>query len=718
MELPGPWRAAPADEDSRRTFADRDVDDDAWEPVPVPGHWRAVPAFSDSDGPLLYRTRFDHHAGDPGTRTWLVLDGVFYESDVWLDGSYLGDTEGYFFPHTFEITEVAGRSVEHLLAVEVSCAPQRDRTRKRNLTGVFQHWDCIDADWNPGGIWRSVRVETTGPVRIRDLTIACLEATLDYAVIRFSATLDAAEARTVELATTVGPADHVLVQPLAAGDNRLMWTVVVAEPDLWWPRALGPAHLVDVWVEVRLPNGSSSTPAVRSDRRRVKTGLRHVELRDWICTVNGERLFLKGTNYGPTRAAIADASATEIENDVRLMVEAGLDLVRVHAHIGRPELYDAADRQGLLVWQDLPLQWGYARAVKAQAVRQAGEAVKLLGHHPSVAIWCGHNEPMAVDVEPGFDGFDGNDARLARLGLRVLAGQQVPSWNRSILDHSIKRAFDEADGSRPVVAHSGVLPHPPLLDGTDSHLYFGWYWGTPAQLRGFLRAWPRLARFVGEFGAQSVPKDASFCEPHRWPDLDWSTLGRHHGAQRRFLDRTVAPAAYAGFDEWQRATQHYQADLIKLHVETLRRLKYRPTGGFAQFLFADAHPAISFSVLGHDRQPKAGFVALADACRPVIVVADWLPATVEPGDELALDVHVVSDLRRPIEGATVVARLRWTGGDRVWRWRGDVAADACVRVGRVIAEVPAARGELRLELLLYGAGRAANVYRAEIVPEE
>jgi beta-mannosidase len=715
MELPGPWRAAPADEDSRRAFADRDFDDDQWEPVPVPGHWRTVPAFSGSDGPLLYRTRFDSHAGDAGARTWLVLDGVFYESDVWLDGAYLGDTEGYFFPHTFEITDVAPGSVEHLLAVEVSCAAQRDRARKRNLTGVFQHWDCIDADWNPGGIWRPVRIETTGPVRIRDLTVACQEATADYAVVRFSATLNAAEARTVELATTVGPADHVLVQPLAAGDNRLMWTVVVAEPELWWPRALGHPHLVDVWVEVRLPNGSSTEAPVRSDRRRMRTGLRHVELRDWTCTVNGERLFLKGTNYGPTRAAIGDASATEIENDVRLMVEAGLDLVRVHAHVGRPELYDATDRHGLLVWQDLPLQWGYARAVKTQAVRQAGEAVKLLGHHPSVAIWCGHNEPMAVDIEPGFDG---DEVRLARLGLRVLAAQELPSWNRSILDHSIRRAIDEADGTRPVVPHSGVLPHPPLLDGTDSHLYFGWYWGSPAQLPGFLHAWPRLARFVGEFGAQSVPEDAAFCEPERWPDLDWNMLGRRHALQRRYFDQTVPPADFATFDQWRTASQRYQAELVKLHVETLRRLKYRPTGGFAQFLFADAHPAVSFSVLGHDRQAKVGYASLADACRPVIVVADWLPRVVAPGDEVALDVHVVSDLRVPIDGATVVARLHWSGGDRVWRWRGDVPADACVRVGRVVAEVPAASGELRLELLLYGPVRAANVYRARILLEQ
>ena len=39
----------------------------------------------------------------------------------------------------------------------------------------------------------------------------------------------------------------------------------------------------------------------------------------------------------------------------------------------------------------------------------------------------------------------------------------------------------------------------------------------------------------------------------------------------------------------------------------------------------------------------------------MIVVADRLPETVRPGDELALDVHVVSDLRTPIEGAEVEA---------------------------------------------------------------
>src|SRR6266508_3842290 len=100
MELSGPWRAAPADEDTRRAFADRDLDDDAWESITVPGHWRSAPAFAGSDGPLLYRTRFDHDQADDAL-SWLVLVGVFYQSDVFFVVIYPADTEGYFFPHTF-----------------------------------------------------------------------------------------------------------------------------------------------------------------------------------------------------------------------------------------------------------------------------------------------------------------------------------------------------------------------------------------------------------------------------------------------------------------------------------------------------------------------------------------------------------------------------------------------------------------------------------------
>ena len=105
VELGGLWRAAGADEGLRRGYPDPDFDDGSWAQMEVPSHWRSASAFGAHDGPLLYRRQFDIPPPAAGRRAWLTFEGIFYQSDVWLDGAYIGDTEGYFFPHTFEVTD-------------------------------------------------------------------------------------------------------------------------------------------------------------------------------------------------------------------------------------------------------------------------------------------------------------------------------------------------------------------------------------------------------------------------------------------------------------------------------------------------------------------------------------------------------------------------------------------------------------------------------------
>ena len=607
---------------------------------------------------------------------------MFYQGDVWLDGAYLGDTEGYFAPHTFEVTGQLRDRPEHVLAVELACAPQLDRTAKRNLTGVFQHWDCIDPAWNPGGIWQGVAIHESGPVRITKLRVLCVEASRERAVVAIRAQLDSPDSRSARLRTTVGATLHEQDRTIAAGSNRVEWRVTVERPALWWPHSLGEQTLTDVRLEVIDPVSGEV-----SDERERRTGLRQVRMKNWIFEINGERLHLKGANLGPTRMAIGDATADELRRDVTLAKEAGLDFIRLHAHITHPALYRAADELGMLLWQDLPLQWGYARSVRKQAIRQARDAVDLLGHHPSIIHWCGHNEPLALDIDP--EVATGSPKKAAQMLGRYLALQELPTWNKSVLDLGIHRALTRADPSRPATAHSGVLPGP-TSGGTDSHLYFGWYHGDERDFPKLLGRFPRMARFVSEFGAQAVPVDAAFCEPARWPDLDWARLGHDHALQKVFFDRNVAPGEYATFDEWRSATQAHQADVLRRHIEELRRIKYRPNGGFALFSLADAldHPAVTWAVLGHDRQPKTGYEAVQEACRPVIVTCDRPAASVQVGDAITLDVHVVSDLRHVLRGANVAATARWQAGSHTWRWQGDVAADACTRIGAMDLIVP------------------------------
>jgi beta-mannosidase len=347
----------------------------------------------------------------------------------------------------------------------------------------------------------------------------------------------------------------------------------------------------------------------------------------------------------------------------------------------------------------------FSRGVRAQAVRQAREAVDMVGHHPSIFLWCAHDEPYVQQrpresaMPPGF--------------LR----QQLPTWNRTILDRSLKRVLERDDGSRPVIAHSGVAPHLPQLDGTDTHLWFGWYRGDAHDLAGFARAVPRLVRFVSAFGAQAVPDHAEFVEPERWPNVDWARMAAEHGLDAAVMNRVVPPEQHRTFDAWRAATQLHQAEVVGRTVETLRRLKYHPSGGFSVYRWRDVTPQIGFGLLDHTGTPKPAWHAFVAACRPVIVVADLIEPVLAPGEKVHLDVHVVSDERSERTGAHVRARLDGPTGPREWEWTGDIAADACTRVGDLTWIAPNTGGPVTLELeLTCGKLVVTNRYRSTVDP--
>ena len=524
----------------------------------MPGHWRSDPAFADDrrpgaatapafDDPATFGPGADHDRGADGRRrTWLVLDGVFYTSDVWLDGTYLGDTEGYFFPHTFEVTERSPAGPSTPWPWRSRCPGRADLTAKRNLTGVFQHWDLLDQDWNPGGIWRPVRLEQSGAVRIRHWRVLCRDVT----------DAGAPSSRSAPCSTPSRPRPSSWSRPsprgATSGDRRS-----TRAPHATAGRRREPG---------RVDRHGARARAVVAPRPRRPAAVRR---RRWRCAPTTARSATSATV--PHRAAHGRGARLDLDHQRRAALPEGRQpgpdphgagrgharragprrrrwpstpdstSCALHAHVRRPELYDAADEAGLLLWQDLPLQWGYSRSVRRQARRQAREAVDLLAHHPSVFVWCGHNEPMALDLEPDTLA----DDRPAGAACMRVAGS--PAQAAADLEpHRARPRHQDAcsrrdDGSRPVIAHSGVLPHLPQLDGTDSHLYFGWYHGDERDLPAFLARWPRLARFVSEFGAQAVPPTDDFIDPSGWPDLDWDALAATTRSRRRGSTATCRP---------------------------------------------------------------------------------------------------------------------------------------------------------------------------------
>ena len=661
MELGGTWRIAAATEGRRRTFHESDHDDSDWAETPVPSHW--AQGLAGAEGPdlageesVLYRRRFEGPADAAAapetetgaTRWWLRIEGLAQQGDIWLDGTYLGHTDGYFVPHELEVTEQMGARSEHLLAIEATCRRFGDPDNRTSLTGALQDPElCGSDDVIVGGLWRPVRLRSSGAVAIRHARAVCAEVHTStdrgpnggsgvWARLALRAVLDVPGGGAVYLRTTVAGTEHVHSHHAAAGENRVEWTVDVADPPLWWPHSLGDQRLCDLEMEA-LWGGEVH------DRRRFRIGFRSVEMRRWVLHVNGERLFAKGANLLPTKPLLGTASPSEVADDIRAARNAGLDMVRPIAHIAREDFYDTADELGMLIWQDLPVRGVMSRSAADEARRQAREAVDLLGHRPSVAVWCAHDDPF-----PRKRRRSATPAAWRRLG---------PSWNRDVLDRRLSRVLSRCDGSRPVVAHAGVPPHLPSLEGTTSQLWFGHQGGRAADLATTLARVPTMGQFVSAFG---TPVRAD------------------------------------------------QPEVVKTTVEILRRLKYRPTGGFLLHALADVGTGSGdgFGVLDGLRRPKPGWQALVDACRPVIVTADPLPAWVRGGDRLELAVHVVNDTRTDVDDLRVHARVTGPGGVAVseQRWEGAADADDCVLVGHIEALIPEGiePGRLTVELTLTG----------------
>ncbi len=629
-DLGGVWELAPIAAAGARPEAAA-----AWHEMEIPAHWQQLVPLRDYAGRVLYRKRFALKV-EKQTRIHLIFPGIFYYSTVYLNGRRLGDHEGYFTPQRYDVTDLLGP--ENELLVEVHCPNEKERNAKRMITGVFSHWDCLDPTTNPGGIWLAPEIHSTGAFTFDSCLFQTDELEGDDASVTVRVEILARRAGQVKCEVRLAPENfdgqtYVISREveLDEGRNKMAFAQHLAKPALWWTHDRGRPNLYRMTVTMK--EGRKT-----SDVFEDLVGVRTVRFEDWICRLNGRRLYLRGSNHPPTDTRIATVTPADAERDVRLAIEANMNLLRVHAHVDHPHLYRAADRAGLLLSQDFPMQWSYRREVLPLAERMIQGMVRLLFNHPSIAYWTCHNEPIYL-----VDTADETPVETLKTMYTIF----VRSWNRDVLDAALKRAAEAIDGSRFVNQCSGE-PWTPWQPGTDTHFYFGWYRVQGKSMRrfdGVCRISPKNLRFVTEFGAQSFPNVES-CEQFMAKDIrqiDWAELTRRHSLQKDLMDHWI------GLDQPDLATlveksQAYQSEINRFYIDRIRRVKYAPGGGAVMFMYTDPNPAIQWSVLDYWRAPKKSYFALRDAFRPIYAFL-ILDADVRRrgGKPLRIDAYAVND---------------------------------------------------------------------------
>jgi hypothetical protein len=289
--------------------------DDKWMPAIVPGTVLTSmiaagvyphPAYglnnlripeSLADKAYWYRAQFNVSDADPKRRIGLVLNGVNYAAEVWLNGSRVGDVGGAFIRGRFDISSLARRGAANVLAIKVLPPPNPGIAHEESLAGgpgqnggrhtvdgpsfvASEGWD-----WIPGvrdrntGLWQDVVIEETGPVRIGDLNVTTILPKPDNSIAEL--TID------VPLHNNSGAPAKVDLQ-IAFGDVKITQLIDVpagttvarlssdkhpalriANPKLWWPNGYGDPHLHGLDV-------TASIAGDTSDKRSIKFGMREV----------------------------------------------------------------------------------------------------------------------------------------------------------------------------------------------------------------------------------------------------------------------------------------------------------------------------------------------------------------------------------------------------------------------------------------------------------
>lgn len=463
-----------------------------WEKVTVPNAWNATDESMASylGGVGWYRRDFRLPAGASSSAAWIVrFESVNYAATVWLNGRRLATHKGAFEPFEVALPRSAvkqGAVNRLVLRVDTrrnegDLPPAITDARGRPRGG----W------WNYGGILREVYLRQVNDIDLEqvsvlpDLPCARCSATVRWTV---TARNYSARPKSVQVTGRFGARGvNVGSGRIAAGQARTFTaSLTVPRPKLWSPSSpsLYPAN-------VSVGSGGRSLQTVTR-----KVGVRSVAVNSaGRLTLNGRLVNLRGIGmHEDSRDRGFAVDNAYRQKQLEMAKELGAGIVRAHYPL-HPDSLEWADRNGLMVWSEVPVFQVPAAELKKDEVRRRAVAafsgmVRRLDSHPAIAVWSVGNE-MSSRVSSGQEAYI--DAATA-------AGRAI-------------------DSTRPIGIAMAPSPSTDCQDGYSSldligaNTYHGWYIGTDGsiadrellsgELDRLRKCYPKKAVVISEFGFEA-----------------------------------------------------------------------------------------------------------------------------------------------------------------------------------------------------------------------
>lgn len=462
------------------------VDKNSSRRVDLPHTWNAQDALSGKpdykrgignyDKKLFIRSEWK------GKRLFLRFEGANCVSNVFINGKQIGEHRGGYGAFIFEITDKVNYGKDNTVLVRVNNGEQLD---VMPLVGDFNFY---------GGIYRDVHLLVTEDICISPLDYASPGV---YLFQQHVGEKQAAVLAHINLSNgTEHPRQATLRLQVKEGDKVVYQAdkKVTVAPHT----SVQPEEMSFTLLNPRLWNGREDPFMYQTvitlvkdgkeiDKVEQPLGLRYYATdADRGFFLNGKHLPLHGVCRHQEWAEVGNAlRPMHHEEDTRLMLEMGVNAIRLAHYPQATYMYDLMDRNGIVTWAEIPFvgPGGYADkgfvdqpSFRENGKEQLKEMIRQHFNHPSICFWGLFNELKE----------NGDNPLEYIKELNVLAHQEDPT--------------------RPTTSASnqgGAINF--ITDNIAWNRYDGWYGATPATLASWLdkthQAHPEIKIAISEYGA-------------------------------------------------------------------------------------------------------------------------------------------------------------------------------------------------------------------------
>ena len=503
--------------------------DNSWRKLNLPHDWSIESDFgkdfpaSPGGGALpggigWYRKTFVVEKGNISKRVYIDFDGVYRNSEVWINGTSVGKRPYGFISFRYDLTPYIRFGENNVIAVKV------DNSKQPN-----SRW------YSGSGIYRNVWLTILNPVHVDHwgtyVTTPKINAESAVVAIQTAIKNDDAKLRTVRVEQLLYDAQGVLVGKSDGSfyvnpgtSHQYLQQIVVKKPLLW---NIENPYLYKLVTRThslfQLTDEYVTQVGIRSFTVDVHKGF----------ILNGKHVKINGVCNHQDLGALGSAINTRaIERQLQILKDMGCNGIRCSHNPPAPELLDLCDKMGFIVmdeafdmWTKKKVTFDYSLDFDEWHERDLTDLVQRDRNHPSVFIWSIGNE---VGEQWGEAKIDDSDLQKANILLNNRKATETVDSKTGKLDKNalltrhLAEIVKSVDPTRPVSAACNNTNdnNPLFLSGALDLIGFNYH---EKEYSGITSRYPKNSFYSSESvsslqtrGFYLMPSDSMNIWPESW----------------------------------------------------------------------------------------------------------------------------------------------------------------------------------------------------------